>query len=67
MSKYIYIINEHTRLQDTTASRCVRAFENLEDANKHFSFLNDETSDKSGVWFDIQLCELEEGKDDRDE
>ena len=67
MSKNIYIINEHTRLQDTTVSRCVRAFENIEDANKHFSSLNEEISNESGVWFDIQLCKLEEGKDDRDE
>ena len=67
MSKNIYIINEHTRLQDTTVSRCIQAFENIEDANKHFSSLNEETSNESGVWFDIQLCELEEEKDDRNE
>ena len=66
MSKNIYIVNEHTRLQDTTVSRCILAFENIEDANKHFSSLNEERSDESGVWFDIQLCELEEGNDDRD-
>lgn len=37
-----------------------------EDADKHFSSLNEEISDESGVWFDIQRRELEEGNNDRD-
>lgn len=59
MSKYIYIVNEYNHVYDNTVSKCVRAFENIEDANKYFSTLIEENKDAGGVWFDIQRCELE--------
>ena len=60
MSKYIYIVNEYNHVYDYTVSKCVRAFENIEDAKKYFSTLIEENKDKVGGWFDIQRCELEE-------
>ena len=61
MSRYIYIVNEYNRVYDYTVSKCVRAFDNIEDANKYFSTLIEENKDNVGGWFDIQRCELEEG------
>ena len=61
MSKYIYIVNEYNRVYDYTVSKCVRAFDNIEDATKYFSTLIEENKDKVGWCSDIQRCELDEG------
>lgn len=59
MIKYIYVVNKCSRLCNTTITKCLRAFEDIVDADVYFSALAEDHKDDCGVWFEIQRCEIE--------
>lgn len=59
MSKNIYIVIECTRVRgNSIISKCVRAFENVDAADKFYLASTEEIKDLPGIWFEIQKCEL---------
>lgn len=64
MNKDIYVVIECSRcIGGSIVSKCMRAFENEEDANEYYFALVGKNKDVCGMWFEIQKCELEVADD----